>query len=159
MHVRRCYHAGHVGPPKSKYGKRRLRLTPDLAQAFWRHRSVTKAAYADLVFTATGGSRVDPSNLMRRVLKPAAVEAGLGEWVRDERGANPPGRARLSLRPFRCLVSWEGRGLLGPILLATFRQPGLEQHLDRPGHGNRRQRAEDAADFRADENRDQDRQR
>lgn len=32
-----------------------------------------------------GGSRVDASNLMARVLKPAAADAGLGEWVRDGR--------------------------------------------------------------------------
>jgi integrase len=86
VHVRRRYHAGHIGPPKSRYGKRRLRLTPDLAQALWRLRAETKATDAELVFTAAGGSRVDPSNLMSRVLKLAAVEAGLGEWVRDERG-------------------------------------------------------------------------
>jgi integrase len=86
VHVRRRYHAGHVGPPKSKYGKRRLRLTHDLAQALWRLRAERKATDGDLVFTAAGGSRIDPSNLMSRVLKPAAVEAELGEWFRDERG-------------------------------------------------------------------------
>jgi integrase len=37
------------------------------------------AADDELVFT-TGGKRIDPSNLMSRVLKPAAVEAGLGVW-------------------------------------------------------------------------------
>lgn len=33
-----------------------------------------------------GGARIDTSNLMTRVLKPAAVEAGLGEWVKTKRG-------------------------------------------------------------------------
>ena len=28
VHVRRRYFAGRIGPPKSRYGKRRLRLTP-----------------------------------------------------------------------------------------------------------------------------------
>lgn len=85
VHVRRRYHAGRVGPPKSKYGKRYLRLTPELARAIWRLHAKTGAGEDELVFTVPGGSRVDPSNLMSRVLKPAAVEAGLGEWVRDGR--------------------------------------------------------------------------
>jgi integrase len=84
VHVRRRYFAGRVGPPKSRYGKRRLRLTPELAQALWRLRAETKAADDELVFTVAGGNRIDASNLMSRVLKPTAVEAGLGEWVQDE---------------------------------------------------------------------------
>ena len=81
VHVRRRSFQGRVGPPKSKYGKRRLRLTPELARALWLHRG--KAEEGELVFTVAGGGRVDASNLMRRVLKPCAVEAGLGEWVPD----------------------------------------------------------------------------
>ena len=34
------------------------------------------------MFVSAAGKRIEPSNLMSRVLKPAAVEAGLGEWVR-----------------------------------------------------------------------------
>ena len=83
-HVRRRYYEGRIGPPKSKYGKRLLRLTPDLARALWRLRAATSAGDDDLVFT-TAGKRIRPSNLMRRVLKPAAVEAGLGEWVPEGR--------------------------------------------------------------------------
>jgi hypothetical protein len=37
------------------------------------------------VFTVREGQRIRPSNLMLRVLKPATVEAGLGEWVREGR--------------------------------------------------------------------------
>jgi integrase len=85
VHVRRRYHAGRVGPPKSRYGQRRLRLTPELARALWRLRAESGAGDDELVFTVPGGARVDASNLMSRVLKPAAVEAGLGEWVRDGR--------------------------------------------------------------------------
>jgi integrase len=85
MHVRRRYHASRVGPPKSRYGRRRLRLTPELARGLWRLRAETKAGDDELVFTVPGGARVDASNLMSRVLKPAAVDAGLGEWVRDGR--------------------------------------------------------------------------
>jgi hypothetical protein len=49
-----------------------------------------KAADDELIFTVAGGSRIDASNLMSRVLKPAAVEAGLGEWVPG--GAQAPRR-------------------------------------------------------------------
>jgi integrase len=85
VHVRRRFHDGRIGPPKSRFGKRRLRLTPDLARALWRLRAETRAGDSDLVFTAHKGGRIHPSNLMRRVLKPAAAEAGLGEWVREGR--------------------------------------------------------------------------
>jgi integrase len=76
--------AGRVGPTKSRYGKRRLKLTPQLARALWRHRA--GASDDELVFTNPAGGRVQQSNLMSRVLKPAAVKAGLGEWVRDGNG-------------------------------------------------------------------------
>ena len=39
----------------------------------------------ELIFTAERGGRIDTSNLMARVLKPAAVRAGLGEWVKAKR--------------------------------------------------------------------------
>src|SRR3954453_20564394 len=39
-----------------------------------------------LVFTSDNGGRVEQSNLMTRVLKPAAVAAGVGEWVKTPKG-------------------------------------------------------------------------
>lgn len=81
VRVRRKYSEGKVGPPKSKYGRRTLRLTPELAAELWRLRKETRGRDGDLVFTAAHGGRVHPSNLMRRVLKPAAIAAGVGEWV------------------------------------------------------------------------------
>ena len=81
---RRFYH-GNVAPPKSRYGRRQLRLSKGMGRALWNLRSETKAEDSDLVFTAEGGTRIDPSNLMSRVLKPAAVRAGVGEWKRDGR--------------------------------------------------------------------------
>lgn len=91
VHVRRRFYDGRVGPPKSKYGRRRLRLPADLAKALWTYRGA--AGDTELVFVSldgrrqdappTRGARISPSNLMRRVLKPAAVEAGLGVWVPD----------------------------------------------------------------------------
>jgi integrase len=88
-----------VGPPKSSYSKRTVRLSPDLARALWVHRGETHAGDDDLVFTA-GGRRIDASNLMSRVLKPAAVEAGLGEWVREE-GKRPRAESWVGFHTFR----------------------------------------------------------
>jgi integrase len=84
--VRRKFYKGRVGRPKSKYGVRTLRLTPELARVLWLLRKETKARDEDLVFAGAAGARVNGSNLMKRVLKPAAVKAGLGVSVDDGRG-------------------------------------------------------------------------
>jgi integrase len=86
LRVRRRFYRGHVDAPKSRYGKRQLRLSPALARALWELRKESRAADDELVFTAERGGRVDTSNLMSRVLKPAAVETGLGEWVMTKNG-------------------------------------------------------------------------
>jgi integrase len=83
VHVRRRFFDNRIGPPKTKYGNRRLRLTPELARALWRVRG--SASDEDLVFVNGSGGRIHASDLMRRVLKPAAVEAGLGAWAREGR--------------------------------------------------------------------------
>jgi integrase len=38
------------------------------------------------VFTGARGARIDRANLGRHVLKPAAVKAGLGEWIETSKG-------------------------------------------------------------------------
>ena len=46
-----------------------------------------RAGEDELVFVNGSGGRVDQSNLMSRVLKPAAADVvGLGEWVRERGG-------------------------------------------------------------------------
>jgi integrase len=79
--VRRKFYGGKVGRPKSRYGRRTLRLTPALAGELWRLRKQTRAGDDELVFTSATGMRIIPSNLMSRVLKKAARESGVGEWV------------------------------------------------------------------------------
>lgn len=81
VRVERQFYKGKIRRPKSRFGRRTLRLTPELARDLWTLRKETRAADEDLVFTAQRGGRVDQSNLMSRVLKPAAVEAGIGEMV------------------------------------------------------------------------------
>ncbi len=81
LEVRRRFYRGGIDRPKSRYGRRRIRLSEGTTRALWRLRKETRAGHEDLVFTTERGGRVDPSNLMSRVLKPAAVKAGLGEMV------------------------------------------------------------------------------
>jgi integrase len=76
--VNRRFYKGRVGLPKGRK-RRKVRLSMAMAQALWRLRG--SADDDGLVFTAEKGGRVDQSNLMSRVLKPAAVRAGLGSWV------------------------------------------------------------------------------
>jgi integrase len=85
LHVRRRFYRGRVARPKGRK-TRRLRLTPEMSQALWALRKDTRAADDDLVFVSDKGRRIDESNLMSRVLKPAAVEVGLGSWVKGKRG-------------------------------------------------------------------------
>ena len=61
-----------------------------MARALWALRKETRAAADDLVFVGDKGRRVDQSNLMSRVLKPAAVEALLGGWAKASGGRKRP---------------------------------------------------------------------
>jgi integrase len=78
VHVRRRYYRGKVGLPKGRK-TRRVRIGVRMAQVLVDH--VADRDPDALVFTAERGARVDRSNLARRILKPAAVEAGLGQWI------------------------------------------------------------------------------
>lgn len=83
VRIRRVAYGDKVGPPKSKYGRRDLRLAPELATALWNARKLRGGrADGELVFTDSEGGRVNASNLMSRVLKPAAVDAGIGERIK-----------------------------------------------------------------------------
>lgn len=76
VHVRRRFYRGRIAPPKAG-SSRDLRLEVSRAR-------MLEAARRDpdeLVFANRDGSRIDPSNLMGRVLKPAADRAGVGRWV------------------------------------------------------------------------------
>lgn len=80
LRVSRRYYRGAVGLPKGRK-KRDVPLSRDLAQALWARRKELHAKADDLVFTSAKGLRIDPSNLMDRVLKPAALAADVGDWV------------------------------------------------------------------------------
>jgi integrase len=79
--VRRGLVRGRMAPPKSKHGKRTVPLDHDLVSALRELRRDTEWPEAQhYVFPAGNGSPLMPGNLRRRVLKPAAEEAGL-PWV------------------------------------------------------------------------------
>jgi integrase len=81
--VQRRFYRGKVGRPKSKYGRRTVKLTQELSDALM---GLANGDPDGLVFTTATGQRVDQSNLMSRVLKPAAVRAGLGTWLITPKG-------------------------------------------------------------------------
>ena len=79
--VRRALVKGRMGPPKSKHGRRQVPLDPELVQALRKHQKGSEWPEAEhLVFPVGNGSPIMPGNLRRRVLKPAAEEAGV-PWV------------------------------------------------------------------------------
>lgn len=81
LRVRRRFYRGRIAPPKAG-SKRDLRLEASRARAL-RDLATDPGA---LLFTSEKGLRISSSNLMRRVLKPAAVRAGIGEWVETPKG-------------------------------------------------------------------------
>jgi len=75
-----------LGEPKTKNSRRTVRLTPQAVDALKRHRArqaeeklKSGAFYKDqgLVFTAEGGTPINPSNLRNRSFVPLLKKAGL----------------------------------------------------------------------------------
>jgi integrase len=76
--VRRQIYRGHVGPPKTRYGKRTIPLSRSTAGRLLALRHTSEFADdADPVFATPRGTPLDVSNLRVRVLRPAAARAGL----------------------------------------------------------------------------------
>jgi len=79
--VRRRAYKGNLAAPKSRYGRRSIPVTDDLARALWTARGASAHTLeSDPVFTSRTGRRIDPSNLASRVFKPAARAAGV-DWA------------------------------------------------------------------------------
>jgi integrase len=74
--VRRGYYRGRFAAPKSRYGRRDIPLSHRLA-AELEARWLLEDDVEGLVFPSAAGTVLDASNLMRRVLKPAARTAGV----------------------------------------------------------------------------------
>jgi integrase len=71
--VRRRFYIGTIAPPKSKYGRRTIRLSENTAKELWRR----QIAPEDLIFTSVEGKRINQKNVQRRILNVAAKKAGL----------------------------------------------------------------------------------
>jgi integrase len=75
VQVRRRWYRDSFAPPKSRYGRRDVPLSPGTAQALW---PLVAGRDADgLLFTSETGRMIDQSNLASRVLKPAARRVGV----------------------------------------------------------------------------------
>jgi len=80
MIARRLYQ-GTLDRPKSPYGVRTIPLTRELVAELRRHRLSSRySADTDPVFATSVGTPFQPSNIFRRILKPAARRAGVG-WA------------------------------------------------------------------------------
>jgi integrase len=85
VYVRRRWYRGRVGRPKSRYGRRRLKLPPEVAALLRAHHvrelAEGRGGRDDLVFTtSTEHVRVDQGNLARDMLHPVRDELGL-PWL------------------------------------------------------------------------------
>jgi integrase len=74
--VRRARVRGAFKPPKSKYGRRQLPIGHELVRAL-RLRCGASPDPRALLFPGADGGPLHPSNLLMRVFKPAAEEAGV----------------------------------------------------------------------------------
>ncbi len=77
VQVRRAWVRGTYGPPKSRHGRRDVPLTWELADKLRDARRASEwPRDEDLAFASLRGTPLDHADLMRRVLRPAAGEAG-----------------------------------------------------------------------------------
>jgi integrase len=81
VRVRRAYVKGHFKPPKSRSGKRAIPIDHSLVRALRKAQAATeRPGERELIFATDRGTPLDYGNLHRRVLKPAAEEAGVS-WA------------------------------------------------------------------------------
>jgi integrase len=75
--VRRAIVRLRIEPPKSRHGRREVRLPPAVTASLRDHLTAQPDQDSTaLAFPSEAGGPLDPGNLRRRVLKPLAVEAG-----------------------------------------------------------------------------------
>lgn len=74
--VRRAIVRGHIKPPKTKYGRREIPIPFRIADEL----RACRGSEDDLVFAAENGAPLRQENVRRRILAPAAEEAGVS-WI------------------------------------------------------------------------------
>lgn len=78
LKIRRAWVRGSYGAPKSRYARRDIPLSHDLVlELRERHRETEWPGLDDLVFPSQAGTPLRMENIRRRVLAPAAEEAGV----------------------------------------------------------------------------------
>jgi integrase len=78
VRVRRRDYRGSVEAPKSRFGRREIPLSAGMAHDLWEHRkALRRSGDDDPVFQTSSGTAIRRENLFRRVLKPAAEQAGV----------------------------------------------------------------------------------
>ena len=80
LKVRRRFYKGEYGPPKTRYGRRTIPLTPGMTALLRERRALLGAEPGELVWPNRNGLPLDPTNAGSRVLKPAAQRAGV-PWL------------------------------------------------------------------------------
>jgi len=76
--VRRRLYRGRIDAPKSRFGIRDVPITERMSKDLWSHRSSSRFPRdEDLVFPSEVGTPLNPTNLLSRVVKPAARRAGV----------------------------------------------------------------------------------
>ena len=80
LHVRRRYYRGAYAPPKTRYGRRVIPLTPGMTTLLCERRATFEPAPAALLWPSRSGRPINADNARARVLKPAAVRAGVS-WA------------------------------------------------------------------------------
>lgn len=81
VQVRQRLVRGEIGPPKTRHSKRDVPIPHSMVRELRRCGSASEwMGDTDAVFPARGGGRVDADNLRKRVLAPAAEEAGV-PWI------------------------------------------------------------------------------
>ncbi|MCW2974046.1 MAG: hypothetical protein JWN72_2319 [Thermoleophilia bacterium] len=78
LHVSRRLYRGTYDTPKSRFGIRTVPLTPDMRTKLTAHRlSLRSSGDLEPVFQTSTGTPMCQNNILRRVLKPAAIEIGM----------------------------------------------------------------------------------
>jgi integrase len=77
MRVVRRYYQGTIDTPKSRFGTRTIPLTTPMVAELRDKFEIIEPEPEDLVFTTGAGTLLDPTNVLHRFMKPAAVAAGI----------------------------------------------------------------------------------
>jgi integrase len=75
--VRRRWYRNEYAPPKTRQGRRTIPLAPSMSDLLARRHAAVARGDDDLVWPNDHGNSLDPANLASRVLKPAALDAGV----------------------------------------------------------------------------------